>query len=198
MTRTVLPLAVAGMLAALPALGQQRDIYFNPDDQLALAPVQDVVLAVEQRLQGLGYAVTPDGQFDADLRNSVLLFQSDRGLRPTGNVDLSTLAALGIDVDPTGAATAMVQPQPGDQMAMATDEPPPATAAAPRRAAPSGSAITDWDYPVLRDESMSAPQTAQDFADGTFENHLGIPQPNALLAQDIPGVPPGYVEHGWQ
>lgn len=200
MKRTLLPtIAVAGLMAVAPAAAQQRDAFPDPGGQVALAPVEDVVMAVEQRLADLGYAVSPDGRFDADLRNSVLLFQSDYGLRPTGNVDLATIAALGIDVDPTGMATAQVQPEPGDQMAMApADQPeqgPPAGSG--QAAAASGASLTDFDYPLLRDEKMDSPQTAQDFPQG-FENVTGVPQPAPALADDIAGIPPAYVEHEWQ
>ncbi len=196
MKRTLLPMiAAAGMLAVAPAAAQQRDAFPDPGGQVALAPVEDVVMAVEQRLADLGYAVSPDGRFDADLRNSVLLFQSDYGLRPTGNVDLATIAALGIDVDPTGMATAQVQPEPGDQMAMAPADQPEQAQPAPT--ATSGASLTDFDYPLLRDETMDSPQTAQDFPRG-FENVTGIPQPAPALADDIAGIPPAYVEHEWQ
>lgn len=200
MKRILLPVAaVAASLAAAQAHGQQRDSFPNPGGQVSVAPVEDVVMAVEQRLRNLGYAVTPDGEFDADLRNSVLLFQSDHGLRPTGNVDLATIAALGIDVDPSGMATAQaVQPQPGDQMAMAPAEEP---AAPPRQVAvaepESGARVTDFDYPLLKDEHMNSPQTAQDFP-RTFENYTGVPQSPPSLADEIAAVPPAYVEHEWE
>lgn len=188
MKRLVLPLACAGMLASLP-LGAQG---LDPEEAM-----RDVVFTVEQRLQQRGYAVSPDGRFDADLRNSVLLFQSDSGLRPTGTIDLSTLAALGIDVAPTGAAMAMA-PQPraqaGDQLAMAPQTPAPALQQPVMGIMPVQVILTQWDYPLLRDEHMSAPQTAQDFP-FHFENVAGIPQSPRTMVDEIAGIPPAYAEH---
>lgn len=179
MKRLVLPLACAGMLASLPLGAQTLD---------PATSMQDVVFAVEQRLQQLGYNVTPDGQFDADLRNSVLLFQSDSGLRPTGTVDLSTLAMLGIDVTPSGAlagappATAMAPAQP--------------TPMAPTRpvAAQNQVVLTQWAYPMLRQEHMSAPQTAQNFP-FYFENVIGVPQSPSAMTVEIAGINTYYAEH---
>lgn len=189
MKRLVLPLACAGMLASLP-LGAQG---LDPAESM-----RDVVFNVEQQLQQRGYAVSPDGQFDADLRNSVLLFQSDSGLRPTGTIDLSTLAALGIDVAPTGAAVAMApqQPaaQPGEQLAMAPQETAPAAQQPVIGVMPVQIVLTHWDYPLLRDEHMSSPQTAQDFP-FSFENLLGIPQTPSTMVDEIAGIPPAYAEH---
>lgn len=177
MNRLVLPLACAGMLAALPLGAQTID---------PAATMQDVVLTVEQRLQQRGYGVTPDGQFDADLRNSVLLFQSDSGLRPTGTVDLSTLAALGIDVSPTGVVTR------APTTAMAPQPAPPA--AQPVAAQQNQTVLTQWNYPMLRDEHMSAPQTAQNFP-FYFENVPGIPQSPSTMIDEIAGIEPYYAEH---
>lgn len=185
MTRMHLPMAVAGMLAALPAAAQQV---------AATTPVEDVVMAVEQRLQDLGYSVSPDGQFDADLRNSVLLYQSDYGLRPTGNVDLETIASLGIDVDPTGMATAQVQARPGDQLAMAQFEEQAAAPREPVRTRQSGVSVKDFDYPLLKDEHMSSPQIPQEIPLNNFENYTGVPQPEAALQEEVAGIPPAYVE----
>lgn len=178
MKRLVLPLACAGMLAALPLAAQT----LNPETSM-----QDVVLTVEQRLRQRGYDVTPDGQFDADLRNSVLLFQSDSGLRPTGTIDLSTLAALGIDVSPTGAAVAMTPP-------MARQAAPPVAQPLAQPVARNQAMLTDWTYPMLREEHMSAPQTAQDFP-FYFENVAGIPQTPATMTEEIAGISPAYAEH---
>lgn len=177
MKRLVLPVVCAGMLAAqtvaVQAVAAQT---VDPG-----ASMQDVVSAVEQRLQQLGYAVTPDGQFDADLRNSVLLFQSDSGLRPTGTVDLSTLAQLGIDVAPTGAVA----------MAPVDERPPQATLAAPSQ---NMAVLTDWNYPLLKDEFMSGPQTAADWPN-RFENVIGVPQAPATMVDEIAGIQPYWAEH---
>jgi len=184
--RRLLPLAFVAALAAFPAGAQQSRDYPGADglQQAELAPVQDVVVAVERRLSQLGYNVTPDGQFDADLRNSVMLFQSDNGLRPTGNVDLTTLAALGVNVDPAGRA------------AIAAVPPARQTTAVPEQTAgivDDGSA----DFPLFKDEHMSAPTVSLEEGD-RFENQTGVPQPRALTEQgDIPGLPPGFSEENF-
>jgi|GEM_PF-4401972 Putative peptidoglycan binding domain. len=59
-----------------------------------------VILRVEERLEALGYPVTRDGEYDANLRNNLMRYQSEHGLRPTGDVDLSTIGALGIALEP--------------------------------------------------------------------------------------------------
>ena len=75
----------------------------------------------QQRLQQQGYAVQPTGHYDAATRNAVTAYQADHGIEPTGDVTLTTLASLGIGIEPAGTSTAMVAPEPGDQAAMATD-----------------------------------------------------------------------------
>ncbi|MGE5547932.1 MAG: peptidoglycan-binding domain-containing protein [Solirubrobacterales bacterium] len=195
MNRSFLPLAIAGIVAVTPALAQQSVRSSTADtlttyrgEQLSLAPVQDVLAAAEQRLNQMGYHVQGRGHFDdPDLRNSVLLFQSDHGLRPTGNIDLSTLAALGIDVDPVGRSTAMVEPRRE-------------TAAVPVRQETLQQALAaQVDLPMLRtDSSMSSPQTAQDVRD--FENLTGVPQPPSVIRNHqlgaIPDDGPTY-RHRW-
>jgi hypothetical protein len=53
---------------------------------------------VEKALQSRGYAVTPDGQIDAQLTNAVRSFQQQNGLHVTGLMTADTLARLGIDL----------------------------------------------------------------------------------------------------
>lgn len=183
--RRVLPLALFTALAAFPVHAQQSRDYPAADglQQAELAPVEDVVVAVEQRLSQLGYSVSPDGQFDAELRNSVMVFQSDNGLRPTGNVDLETLAALGINVDAGGRVSTAMAP----------------TAGSPQVVEEQTSALVDdgsADFPMFRDEHMSAPAT--DIDSSNFENVTGVPQPRALIEQgDIPGLEPGFPEENF-
>lgn len=176
MKRTAIPFAIAAVLAASPALAQNTPYTNTPytQDQLSLAPVEDVLTAVQQRLGQRGYDVAATGEFDAATRNGVLRFQSDSGLRPTGNVDLSTIAALGINVDPSGQMA---------QTAMAPTEPP--------RGIVDDDSV---DYPLLKDEHMSAPQTGLDEGD-SFENVSGVPQPEEVIQLgEIPGLPPGFPE----
>lgn len=120
MIRSALPLAVLGlMMTAVPALAQGLPPG-QPLQQADLEPVRDVLSAAQQRLQQLGYSASVTGHFDAQTRNNVIAYQADHGLRPTGNIDLETLAALGIDVN-SGQATAMVGREPGQQYAMAEE-----------------------------------------------------------------------------
>lgn len=186
--RSLLPLALFGALAATPVLAQQQPATAPGGiglEQSQIEPMADVVMRVEQRLDQLGYNVNPDGRFDADLRNSVLLFQSENGLRPTGNVDLSTLAALGIDVSP-GGAVASTSRAP-ETAFIVVDEEPQQTAL-----------LEDdgVDFPLLRDEHMSSPHRSIQSA-FPFENYTGVPQPDPLLMQqardgEVAGIPPGF------
>lgn len=185
--RPLLPLAFVAAMAAVPVHAQQAGSYPAADglQQAELAPVEDVVVATEQRLAQLGYGVTPDGQFDAELRNSVLRFQSDNGLRPTGNVDLETLAALGINVDAGGRVSTAMAPATTGR-----------TATAPVTEEQTAGIVDDGspDFPLLRDEHMDAPATSLEEGD-RFENYTGVPQPSALIQQGrIPGIEPGFPE----
>lgn len=199
MRKTTLPLAVLAALAIAPAQAQQYPTYPQQSElqrspggsaamgmqQAELAPVSDVVVAVEQRLDQLGYDTSVDGRFDADLRNSVMLFQSDNGLRPTGEVDLSTIAALGINVDPAGRVTAMA-PAP------TTSATPPTTATPIEQQASVPVDDNSADFPLLRDEHMSAPMIGLEEGN-RFENYTGVPQPNSVIRSgNIPGVEPGF------
>ncbi|MBI5162325.1 MAG: peptidoglycan-binding protein, partial [Magnetospirillum sp.] len=86
MKRSLLPVALLASLAAGSAAAQwTKGGVPQQIGEAEIAPMRDVVLAVEQKLQQLGYRVTPDGSFDAELGNTVLAYQRDRGLRPTGN-----------------------------------------------------------------------------------------------------------------
>lgn len=192
-------LSVLAVLAVAPAYAQQYPAYPQQQadmsaqrsqsatgsypgadgvQQSELSPVSDVVRATEERLDQLGYTTTPDGRFDADLRNSVLQFQSDNGLRPTGQVDLETLAALGVDVDPAGRVAA------SRQTATTTTVVQEQTAALRDDNSP--------DFPMLKDTHMSAPMVSLDEG-ARFENYTGVPQPESIVRSgDIPGMEPGF------
>lgn len=184
--RRILPLAILGTLAMAPvAQGQQQPVTAPGGvglEQYQIEPMRDVVMQVETRLDQLGYNVTPDGEFDAELRNSVLRFQADNGLRPTGNVDLSTLAALGVDVSPSGAVASTAGTPETAYVITETDQ----TAGIVDDDSP--------DFPLLRNEHMSAPM--QSIEEGNrFENDTGVPQPaQQIESGDIAGIPPGFAE----
>lgn len=155
-----------------------QSTYLSPGQPLAASettqayvPNQDVVLAVEQRLAQLGYNIQPNGQYDADLRNNVLLFQSDHGLRPTGNVDLATIGSLGINVEPRGVTTAQTQTVTTQQ----TAELPPA-----------------YNQILERSELMSAPQTRRQT--GPLETTTGVElSPGEVqVGEQPPAFPPGF------
>lgn len=60
------------------------------------------VSAAERQLRANGHQVDRvDGRVDASTLNATANFQLERGLPPTGLLDLQTLAALGIDLEPT-------------------------------------------------------------------------------------------------
>ncbi len=140
----------------------------------AYVPNRDVVSAVEQRLQQLGYNVSPDGQYDANLRNNVLLFQSDHGLRPTGDVDLSTIGALGINVQPVGTSVAMAPAVVTEEVAVL----------------PPG-----YEFPLERTEYMSAPQVMRQSEPLETTNGLELSNQelSALPVGEHPSAfPPGF------
>lgn len=186
---STLAVAVLTGLAVAPAWAQQsrsdvgRPPWQSPGEPLAAAqtsreyvPNRQVVTAVQQRLNQLGYSTAVSGNYDASLRNNVLRFQSETGLRPTGEVDLSTIGALGINVQPVGVApttTAMASPPPPVQQAQV----------APPRA---------YNQLLERDESMSSPQLRQQSTQ--LQNSAGMTVRNEDLraGQTPPGVPPGY------
>lgn len=196
--KATIALVVAGSLAAaVPAFAQQRSpssagtagtarpVWQSPGEPLAAAqttrqyvPNRDVVSAVQERLSELGYSQNVDGEYTAQLRNNVLRFQANTGLRPTGDVDLSTIGALGINVEPVGSSSTTT--------AMA----PPATA---QKTAYRGPA---YDQILERDEHMESPQTRHQSTQ--LENTLGVTVParDIRLSQQLgeipPGLPPGY------
>lgn len=186
MKATIALVVVGGLAAALPAFAQQstapatRPTWQSPGEPLAAAqttrqyvPNRDVVTAVQQRLSQLGYPSTASGNYDAQLRNNVLRFQADTGLRPTGEVDLSTIGALGINVEPVGT--------------------PPATAMAPPPAAPQQTAYRGraYDQVLERNEYMSSAQTRHQSE--PLQNTLGLTVPRRDIQNgQIAGLPPDY------
>jgi len=182
MRRSVLSLAAICAIAAMPAVAQQMPPPRGPLlTEAQLAPVRDVLTAAQQRLQQLGYHATPTGRLDTATRNAVELFQSDHGLRPTGNIDLETVAALGIGVEPGGTTTAMLYPVPGEQSAML---PPEDLAEVRFKSAPA------YNIPIFTDagDHHSTPQVRGQV--GEIEV-MGIPEQLTMdPAGHIPGVPP--------
>lgn len=195
MKTSTIALLALGALATVPAWAQQattrstypgmsgttttEQTWRSPGDPAGAAqttqayvPNREVVSAVEQRLSQLGYSVTPDGQYDAELRNNVLVFQSDHGLRPTGNVDLATIGALGINVQPVGTTTAM---------APVTEE---------VAVLPPG-----YEFPLERTENMSSPQVMRQ--SDPLETTTGLELSNEQLSavpygESPPAFPPGF------
>ena len=121
MTRSALSLTALLLLAAAPALAQQAPPRGPTVSESQLSGLRSTLATAQQRLQQQGYAVQPTGHYDAATRNAVTAYQADHGIEPTGDVTLTTLASLGIGIEPAGTSTAMVAPEPGDQAAMATD-----------------------------------------------------------------------------
>jgi peptidoglycan hydrolase-like protein with peptidoglycan-binding domain len=180
-------MVVLAALAASPALAQQsssstsRPPWQSPGEPLAAAqttreyvPNRDVVRAVQQRLSQLGYPTDVNGDYSANLRNNVLRFQSTTGLRPTGEVDLSTIGALGINVEPVGVAPTTT--------AMAA---PPTAAAQTARIPPAYNQLFE------RNEYMSAPQLRNQAH--PLENTLGLELDRSQLSMlPVGEVPPGF------
>lgn len=109
MTRLILPLAVACVLVAAPAVAQTASgPQPVPPGQARLGPLSNVLADAQRRLDQLGYSARPTGQLDDQTRQATIRFQSDHGLRQTGELDLTTLAMLGVPVQPTGQSSAML------------------------------------------------------------------------------------------
>lgn len=190
MKSTMAILVLGSLATALPALAQQssgssvgstsRPTWLSPGEPLAAAqtsreyvPNRDVVSAVQQRLSQLGYSSSVTGNYDAQLRNNVLRFQSDTGLRPTGEVDLSTIGALGINVEPVGVA-------------------PTTTATATPPAQQSIARGPAYDQILERDEHMSSAQSRHQ--PELLQNYAGVtvnPR-DVQVGEAPPGLPPGY------
>ena len=188
MKRSALSLAALCLLAAAPALAQQASQQTAPrhfpvtDSQLA--GLRNTLAAAQQRLQQLGYQTKPTGHYDAATRNAVTAFQADHGIEPTGDVTLTTLAALGIGIQPSGPATAMLPPEPGQQMAMVPES-------AEQIAAVRFQTAPAYNFPLLRDdEHMDAPQVRNQVNEIA---PLGVPEQLSVTADGrIPGVEPSF------
>ncbi|MBX9634681.1 MAG: peptidoglycan-binding protein [Magnetospirillum sp.] len=201
MKTTTLAILALGVLAAGPSWAQQsgsgnprpypsqldQRSYLSPGEPLAAAettkayvPNRDVVMAVEQRLAQLGYQVTPDGNYDANLRNNVLRFQSEHGLRPTGDVDLSTIGALGINVEPRG----MVARAP--QTATTTTTTTTATTQQTAQMPPA------YELPLERSEFMSSPQVRRQSGELESTNGLRLSPNEIQVGEQPPAFPPGF------
>ncbi|MDA8230987.1 MAG: peptidoglycan-binding domain-containing protein [Magnetospirillum sp.] len=180
MRRSAISLAAMCFLAAGPTLAQQANTAQAP---IPAAPSHEVLAAAQQRLQQLGYQTTPTGRFDASTRNAAELFQSEHGLRPTGQIDLSTLAALGVPVT-TGTQAAMLYPAPGEQSAMLPDS-YEQQAEAHFKNAPA------YNFPLLNEGRTSSSPQIQDQPNEV--EILGVPQKVTVSRTGrIPGLPPGY------
>lgn len=177
--KSTIAVLVLGSMAALPALAQQsRPTWQSPGEPLAAAqttrefvPNRDVVAAVQQRLSQLGYNSAVNGTYDAQLRNNVLRFQSETGLRPTGEVDMSTIGALGINVEPVGVTPVTT--------AMAPAEEPIVRGPA-------------YDQILERDEAMNSPQTRHQFTQLQNYSGLTVSRNDTQIGEVPPGIPPGY------
>jgi hypothetical protein len=113
MTRTII--AAAFLLAAAPALaGDWSHEYLagpNPDAPRSLTIAQpaerplihpsdmapEQVRLVQRTLDERGFAARPTGKFDDRTRDALTDFQRELGLKPTGQLDPSTVDLLGID-----------------------------------------------------------------------------------------------------
>lgn len=77
--------------------GEGAPLYASPGE----------LMQVQQRLSQLGFDVGPqDGQWGSQTEQALEQFQQQRGLSPTGNINLATLSALGVQIGQDGQATA--------------------------------------------------------------------------------------------
>ena len=184
MKRSLLSLATVILLIAGPAMAQQSAMSHGYLTEAQLEPVRNVLATTQQRLQQLGYHVTPTGHFDAATANAVEAYQSDHGLRTTGQVDLPTLASLGIDLRAGGTSTAMLPAAPGEEMAMAPAEPSEEQIAEARfRNSPA------YNYPIFTNDEHGGTPQVHNQAEPL--NVLGVPEPLVISKTGrIPGVSP--------
>jgi len=188
MKRSALSLAALCLLVAVPAQAQQASQQAPtrrpPVTDAQLAGQRSTLAAAQQRLQQLGYQTKPTGHYDAATRNAVTAFQADHGIEPSGDVTLTTLAALGIAIQPTGPATAMLPPEPGQQAAMVPES-------AEQIAAIRYETAPAYNFPLLRDdEHMTAPQVRHQPDEIA---PLGVPEQLSVTPDGrIPGVEPSF------
>jgi peptidoglycan hydrolase-like protein with peptidoglycan-binding domain len=185
MRLSLLPLAAVLALAVGPVMAQQAAAPGSTLTEAQLEPVRNVLATAQQRLQQQGYHVSPTGHFDAATANAAELYQSNHGLRPTGQIDLPTLASLGIDVNAGGVSTAMLPAEPGQQTAMLPPENGPEQVAEARFKNSRA-----FDFPIFTDggDHPSTPQVHNQAEPLTV---MGIPEPLVIdRAGRIPGVSP--------
>lgn len=120
MRKTVLPMAVLGVLAAGPAFAagetgaqqgaeapglEQTQAQEQPgmeQQQTGAAGAeqafsQDLLREVQSQLQEQGYEVGQvDGIWGDQTRQALMQFQQDKGLQSSGQIDLQTIAELGV------------------------------------------------------------------------------------------------------
>jgi len=65
-----------------------------PDDFLSQGDRGAEVVALQQRLQALGFTLQADGSFGPITRAALVSFQTSQALRPSGSLDADTAAAL--------------------------------------------------------------------------------------------------------
>lgn len=85
-------LAILGILVAAPAFGQAQDLPFGAQQQ-AIEP--QLMARIQQQLKQDGYYDGQvDGLFGASTSRALAEWQQDQGIRPSGQVDARTLAAM--------------------------------------------------------------------------------------------------------
>ena len=76
----------------------------TPPESATVKPTADVVRQAQEALRRAGYEIgTPDGQAGPRTVGAIKRFQSDRYLPATGQLDETTLAALGVSASPTSS-----------------------------------------------------------------------------------------------
>ena len=133
------------MLAApLAALGQSpftslhpEEAYPNPEPRISQHAYTDLVVGMQERLNGLGFdAGPPNGDFGAKTQAALAQFQLSRAIPASGQLDDQTLAELGLQrqqpSDAAVGATAAQQPEDAKQ-----HQEPPQPQALPPQPQPS-------------------------------------------------------------
>ena len=116
---TLLRVAAAGLLAALPLLGalpaaaQTQHDHSKPAAASTASIQASTISAVQQALNGQGIAVKVDGVLGEDTRAAIRAYQTQHHLPVTGEPDAATLEKLGVTAGASAAAPQAKRPMMG-------------------------------------------------------------------------------------
>lgn len=109
----IAPMVVSGALLAVPAVAQQYgEPQAQPQPQFEQQQMQgesvplqlgeDGIRQIQEALSERGHDVQADGQWNQQTADAVREFQREEGLDPSGDLTMSTVRALGVDIQELG------------------------------------------------------------------------------------------------